>query len=214
MGAHPARSDLMVSLGFAALALVEIVLTPPLGLTVPERVGESVGAVLIAGCFAFRRRTLVLSAVLARSARVGPRSGLDQSSRLWEIAAVMLACYSCARHSTRSGSWVAPAAATGYALLASSLEESDGVWMFIGNFLFFLGLMVAIPWTAGRALRRRQAAEPVRRRAGGRGRACAHRPRAARRRRPRPRHDRRPGRGRASAAGPGRTGVDARDTRR
>ena len=31
MGAHPARSDLMVSLGFAAVALIEIVLAATLG---------------------------------------------------------------------------------------------------------------------------------------------------------------------------------------
>jgi hypothetical protein len=36
------------------------------------------------------------------------------------------------------------------------LEESDDAWMYIGNFLFLLGLMVVIPWTAGLALRRRQ----------------------------------------------------------
>ena len=49
------------------------------------------------------------------------------------------------------------AAAVAYTWLASSFEESDDVWMYVGNFLFFLGLMVVIPWTAGRALRRRQA---------------------------------------------------------
>ena len=64
MGALPARNDLMVSLGFAALALVEIGVTPPMGLSVPERFGEAAGAVLISGCFAFRRTCPVSSALL------------------------------------------------------------------------------------------------------------------------------------------------------
>ncbi len=147
----------MVSFSFAAVASVEIALTPPLGLTVPERVGEFVGVVLSAGCFAFRRLHPVLSAVFVLLLVSGVSFAWTQSGRLWEIAALMLACYSGARHSTRTGSWVVLATAVAYTLLASSFEESDGVWMSIGNFLFFLGLMVVIPWAAGRALRRRQA---------------------------------------------------------
>ena len=157
MGAHPARSDLMVSLGFAAVALIEIVLTPPLGLSVPERLGEFAGVVLIAGCFAFRRLHPALSAVLALLLLSGVSLAWTHSSRLWEIAALMLACYSGARHTTQTGSRVVLAAAVAYTLLASSFEQSNDVWMYVGNFLFFLGLMVVIPWTAGRALRRRQA---------------------------------------------------------
>ena len=157
MGAHPARSDLMVSLGFTAVALVEIVLTPPLGMSVPQRVGEFTGVVLIAGCFAFRRLHPALSAVLALLLVSGVSLASTHSNRLWEIAALMLACYSGARHSTRTGSWVVLATAVAYTWLASTFEESADVWMYVGNFLFFLGLMVAIPWTAGRALRRRQA---------------------------------------------------------
>jgi signal transduction histidine kinase len=155
MGARPARSDLMVSLAFAATALVEIGLTPPMGLTVSERFGESAGAVLISGCFAFRRLYPVSSALLVLLLLSGV-SLVWTDSRLWEIAAVMLASYSCARYATRAGAWVELGAAVAFGLLVSSLEESDNAWMYIGNFLFYLGLMVVIPWAAGLALRRRQ----------------------------------------------------------
>jgi signal transduction histidine kinase len=148
---------LVVSLGFAAVALAEIVLTPSLGLSVLERAGEFAGVVLIAGCFAFRRLHPALSAVLALFLVSGVSLAWTHSSRLWEIAALMLACYSGARHSTRTGSWVVLSAAVAYTWLASSFEESSDVWTYIGNFVFFLGLMVVIPWAAGCALRRRQA---------------------------------------------------------
>ena len=155
MGALPARSDLAVSLGFAAIALVEIGLTPPMGLSVSERVGEAAGALLISGCFAFRRAYPVSSALLVLLLLSGV-SVVWTDSRLWEIAAVMLASYSCARQATWAGAWVELAAAAAFGLLVSTLEENDNAWMFIGNFLFYLGLMVVIPWAAGLALRRRQ----------------------------------------------------------
>jgi signal transduction histidine kinase len=148
---------LVLSLGFAAIALLEIVLTPALGLSVPERVGEFGGVVLVAGCFAFRRLHAAWSAALALVVVSSVSLAWTQSSRLWEIAALMLACYSGARHSTRTGSWVVLAAAVAYTWLASSFEESSDMWTYVGNFLFFLGLMVVIPWVAGYALRRRQA---------------------------------------------------------
>ncbi len=155
MGARPARSDLMVSLGFAAVALVEIGLTPPLGLSVAERFGESAGAVVIAGCFAFRRLHPVSSALLVLMLLSGA-SMVWLDGRLWVIAAVMLVSYSCARHATWAGAWVELAAAAAFGLLVTSFEENADAWMFIGNFLFILGLMVVIPWAAGLALRRRQ----------------------------------------------------------
>jgi len=155
MGSRPARSDLMVSLGFAVVALVEIGLTPTTGLSVSERLGESAGAVLIAGCFGFRRLYPVASALLVLLLVSGV-SVLWTDSRLWEIAAVMLASYSCARHSSRAGALVELAAAAAFGLLVSSLEENVDAWMYIGNFLFVLGLMVVLPWAAGFALHRRQ----------------------------------------------------------
>jgi len=155
MGARLARSDYMVGLGFAAVALVEIVVTPPAGLSVLERVGESAAAVLIGGCFLFRRLYPVWSALLVLLLLSGV-SVAWSDSRVWDIAAVMLASYACARHASSAGSWVELAAAAAYGLLVCSLEQSDDAWMFIGNFLFLMGLMVAIPWVAGRALRQRQ----------------------------------------------------------
>ena len=77
-------------------------------------------------------------------------------SRIWEIAAVMFASYSCARHASFVGAWVELGAAAVYGLLVSTLETSDNAWEFIGNYVFLMGLMVVIPWAAGLALRRRQ----------------------------------------------------------
>jgi signal transduction histidine kinase len=151
----PTRNDLIVSLGFATVGLVEIWLTPSFGLSVAERAGESIGLVLISGCFAYRRTFPLSSALLVLLVL----SGVDVTwtdSRLWEIAAVMLASYSCARHSTMAGAWVELGAATAYGLFANTLEDSNDAWQFIGNFLFLMGLMVVIPWAAGLALRRRQ----------------------------------------------------------
>src|SRR3954466_1455891 len=51
--------------------------------------------------------------------------------------------------------WIELAAAAAYGLLVSALEQSESAWMYIGNFLFLMGLMVVIPWAAGLALRRR-----------------------------------------------------------
>jgi signal transduction histidine kinase len=155
MGVLPTRSDLMVALLFAVVALVEIGLTPPMGLSVSERIGESAGAVLISGCFAFRRLYPVSSALLVLLVLSGVSLAWTDS-RLWEIAAVMLASYSCARHAIRAGAWVELAAATAFGLLVTSLEDNDDAWTYIGNFLFLMGLMVVIPWAAGLALRRRQ----------------------------------------------------------
>lgn len=155
MGALPARSDLMLSVGFACVALVEIGLTPPAGLSISERVGESVGAVIICGCFAFRRLYPVWSSLLVLLLLSGVSLAWTDS-RLWQIAAVMLASYSCARNATDAGSWVGLAAGAAFGLLVTSLEDNADAWMYIGNFLFLMGLMVVIPWVAGRALRRRQ----------------------------------------------------------
>jgi signal transduction histidine kinase len=155
MGARPACSDYMISLGFAAVALVEIAVTPSAGLSVPERVSESAVAILIGGCFLFRRLYPVWSALLVLGLLSGG-SVAWTDGRVWDIAAVMLASYACARHASSAGSWVELAAAAAYGLLVCSLEPSDDAWMYIGNFLFVMGLMVAIPWAAGRALRRRQ----------------------------------------------------------
>src|SRR4051794_19204302 len=123
MGALPGRSDLVLSLGFAALALVEVALTPAMGLSVAERSGESAGAVLVAGCFLFRRQHPVASALLVLLLLSGVSVAWTDSS-LWVIAAVMLASYSCARYAAWTGAWVALAAATGFAVLSTSLEEN------------------------------------------------------------------------------------------
>src|SRR3954462_5027382 len=124
MGALPTRSDLMVSLGFAAGALVEAGLTPPMGLWDSGRIGESAGAVLISGCFAFRRRYPVWSALLVMLLLSGVSLAWTDG-RVWEIAAVMLASYSCARHATRAGAWVGLAGAAAFGLFVTSLEDND-----------------------------------------------------------------------------------------
>src|SRR3954453_10433722 len=105
MGVLPTRGDLAVSLTLAVVALGEIALTPPEGLSRADRVGEAMAALLICGCFAFRR-LYPLSSALAVLVVLSCVGVAWTDGRLWDIAAVMLACYSCARHATRVGSWV------------------------------------------------------------------------------------------------------------
>ena len=159
MGAHPARSDLVVSLGFAAVALAEIALMPPMGLSAPERVGEFAGVVLIAGCFASSRR---LHPGLVRSARpdsgVGRKSGLDaQRPPVGDRRAdarLLLGRATLSVGPDRGSCWRRPSP-THCSRPPSRRATTFG--RYVGNFLFFLGLMVVIPWAAGRALRQRQA---------------------------------------------------------
>ena len=154
MGARPDRTDLSVSLAFATFGLVEIWLTPTPGLSA-DRAGESVGLVLISGCIAFRRTLPVPSALAVLLLLLGV-GVLWTDSRLWEIAAVLLVCYSGARHASLAGAWVVLLASTVGGIVATAAEDNDNVWQFVGNYLFYMGLFLVVPWTAGLALRRRQ----------------------------------------------------------
>jgi len=77
-------------------------------------------------------------------------------SRAWPIAVVMIAAYCGARYASRSGALVVLAACVGYGLVVSRIEGYEGFWSFVGNLLFYLALMVLIPWAAGLALRSRE----------------------------------------------------------
>jgi signal transduction histidine kinase len=155
MRVRPQRSDLALSLGVLALGLAEVVMVPLAGLSKVERSGEAMALVVVTGCVAFRRSLPVWSAVLALlGLMVVSLAWTD--SRTWEIAVVIIAMYSCARYSSWHGAWTALALGVVYGLLTSLLEQSDSFWMYVGNFLFYLALMVLIPWSAGVALRRRE----------------------------------------------------------
>ncbi|MFC4784216.1 sensor histidine kinase [Nocardioides sp. MAHUQ-72] len=155
MGALPTRNDLLLSLGFMLLALAEIWLTPTMGLSVQQRVVESAALLLVSACFVFRRvrPTAAAWAVMVLLAGVGLTV---TESRGWDIAVVMLAMYSAARHSGRAAAWSLLGAGVGYGVLITALEGYEGFWNFVANFLFYLVLMVLTPWAAGLALRRRQ----------------------------------------------------------
>jgi signal transduction histidine kinase len=155
MGVRPDRSDLAVSAGLVAAGVVEVFLGPVEGQSRSERIGEVMALVVIAGCFSFRRSLPVWSAVLALfGLTVFSITGAD--SRAWEIAVVIIAVYSCARHSDWRGAWTVLGAAVIYGLVVNAIEGGHGFWMFVGNMSFYLALMVLIPWSAGVALRRRE----------------------------------------------------------
>jgi signal transduction histidine kinase len=153
MGARPTRIDYVLSLVLATLGLAEIWFTPS-GLSEAQRTGESAGLVLVAAVLLFRRRAPTATAIVSLALLVA--MGIAWSdSWLWAIAAVMYACYSGARFSGPRGALAVLAAAVAAGLVITSLEDNDGIWMFLGNFLFLLGLMELFPWAAGLALRQR-----------------------------------------------------------
>jgi signal transduction histidine kinase len=155
MGAVPARGDAAASVVLALLGLAEIWLTPPSGLSAGQRIAESSALLVIAAMFAFRTRWPTAAALVALVA-LALASAWTTDSRVWDIAVVMFATYSAARHARRAGAWVVLGASVAYGLFVTSLEDNEGFWMYFGNFLFLLVLMILIPWAAGLALRRRQ----------------------------------------------------------
>ena len=155
MRSAPTRTDLAPGVVLAGLGLMEIWLTPTMGLSAFERAEESVVLLVISVVFVFRRRwpttvSLVALALLA----VSSVSWTD--SRAWTIGVLMFANYSAARHAPRAGALMVLAASVAFGVLVSSLEESDGFWMYVGNLLFLTVLLILFPWAAGLALRRRQ----------------------------------------------------------
>ena len=127
MGALPARSDLMVSLGFAALALVEIALTPPWGCPLPSasvspRVwSSSPAASRSVGCTRSLSALLVFI-LLSGVAWPGPTATV--CGRSLRDARLLLG------RATRNVDRIVVVLATaaGYRLFVSSFEESDDVW--------------------------------------------------------------------------------------
>ena len=155
MGVFPTRNDLLLSLGFMLLALAEVWLAPSMGLSVEQRWVESLALVLVSVCFAFRRVRPTAAAVTVLGLLVAVSVTLTDS-RGWDIAVVMLTMYSAARHAGRIGALSVLGAGAAYGVLVTALEGFEGFWNFVGNFLFYLVLMVLTPWAAGLALRRRQ----------------------------------------------------------
>jgi signal transduction histidine kinase len=84
-------------------------------------------------------------------------SVLATDSRAWVIAAVMLAQYSGARHGARRWQQLAVlASGIGYGFVVNAQEQNDNLMMYLGNYVFYVVLMVLVPWSAGAALQWRQ----------------------------------------------------------
>src|SRR3954465_5707696 len=105
MGAIPTRGDVAASVVLAGLGLAEIWLTPPSGLSIGQRIAESVALIVIVAVFAFRRRWPTAAALIALAvlALTGESA---TANRAWDIAVIMFASYSAARHARRTGAWV------------------------------------------------------------------------------------------------------------
>ena len=139
------------------MGLTEVLLVREAGASTADPSGEVCAIVLIAGCLAFRRSLPMISAVLVFTGlAIVSVAGAD--SRAWEVAALMTATYSCARHASWTGAWTVLWAAVLYGILIMRLEGGTGFWQGLGNITFYLALMVLSPWVAGLSLRRRQEA--------------------------------------------------------
>jgi signal transduction histidine kinase len=135
--------------------LLEIVFEPE---GAPEGRGmiEVVGLCAVGACAVFRRSHPTTAALLVM-ATLTVVSVAATDSRAWIIGAVMLAQYSGARHAAPRGrQLLVLASGVGFGFVISALEVSDDVWMYLGNFAFYLVLMVLVPWCAGVALQERQ----------------------------------------------------------
>ena len=105
-----------------------------MGLSAWERAGESVVLLVISAVFAYRRSwPTAVSVVALALLTVSAVTWTD--GRAWTIGVLMFANYSAARHAPRAGAGMVMAASVAFGVLVSALEESDGFWMYVGNFL-------------------------------------------------------------------------------
>jgi signal transduction histidine kinase len=152
---RPVLLDVATGVGLVVIGLMELSFETE-GTASGRGWVELVGLCVVGAC-AVLRRSRATAGALAIVTAVAVVSLLVTDSRAWVIAAVMLAQYSGARHSDRR--WqqlLVLASGVGYGFVVSALEESDSLLMYLGNFVFYLVLMVLVPWSAGAALQWRQ----------------------------------------------------------
>lgn len=117
----------------------------------------AVAGAVAAAAMAWRRSRPIASALVVLGA-LAVVSLLGRNDGLWPIVALVVSMYSVGRHAP-----TAPAA--GLLVIALAVdsvtgigEDNDSFWQWLGNYLFIAALLIAIPWTAGLALRRRDEA--------------------------------------------------------
>ena len=118
------------------------------------RVVGAAAALVATLALAWRRRAPLASALVALGT-MALFSTVWSSSGL-AVLVVMLSSYSVATHCDLRGASVGGTLALAVAALATLQEDNENVGQFLENFIFVAGLMVALPWAAGRALRGRR----------------------------------------------------------
>ena len=119
------------------------------------RVVGAAAALIATLALAWRRRAPLASALVALGT-MALFSTFWSSSGLWPVLVVMLSSYSVAAHCDLRGASVGGALALAVGALATLQEDNENVGQFLENFVFVAGLMVGLPWAAGRALRGRR----------------------------------------------------------
>jgi signal transduction histidine kinase len=153
---HPPRADLLLSLGVAALVLVEV-FTDPL---VPYAASIPLGLVQ-AGAVAWRRRAPFAAVVVAAGALfVQTAAGVSLHTPVSPIVVGLVTVYSVAQYERLGRALLGLAVSLGVSLAAIELAVANGEKYSPFDRLFVCVFIVA-PWIVGRALhgRRREAAD-------------------------------------------------------
>jgi signal transduction histidine kinase len=151
MAQRPSRGDVTVGLAFGVVSQAEIWLT-----TVgPWRfVLATAAAVITVGVIWRRTRPTLAAAVVVAglAATVAVPDGLGA----WPVIALVIAMFSVARHATTGRAALLLVAGLGYWALIAEWGGGVPVRQFLVNTVLVAVLMVAVPWTAGYTLRKRE----------------------------------------------------------
>ena len=149
---RPVVADGAFAVVLALVAEVEIWTSE---LTDEPRVVGAAAALVVTLALAWRRRAPLASAVVALGT-MALFSSFWSSSGLWVVLVVMVSSYSVAAHCDLRRASIGAALALAVGALATLQEDNESVGQFLGNFVFVAGLLVGLPWAAGRALRGRR----------------------------------------------------------
>lgn len=151
MAERPSRGDVKVGLAFCVVSQVEVWLT----VEGPWRLLLSLVVAGVGAAVMWRRVAPTASAALVLSG-LAATTGVPQALGLWQVAALVIAMFSVARHASTQRAVLMLVAGVGYTALTAVRGGSVDPLQLLVN-LFFVGvLMVAVPWCAGYTLRTRE----------------------------------------------------------
>ena len=147
-------ADVLVACAVGVVGVVD------LWLAVPSS-GRPAGtaAVLVgSAAIAWRRRAPVFSALVVVAGVTAAWALTGAALVLWPLVVMMPTLFAVGRYASVRAGLVVVVAAAGFAATATAGEDNSSAWQFIANFAFIAVLMIAAPWAAGDALRRRESA--------------------------------------------------------